>query len=217
MIIQKLTDAIQKFTYKIWSKFLTIVGDVRVSKFPIFMMYDPGMYFDVNGSDVLKIMSIIKPGDILIRGFGPASGSTWLDCVFIPDSTGYSHGAIYVGKNKVIHAVAEGVSYINLIDFLDCDRIRIYHPKAGSTAAIKRAKALVKAGTPYDFGFKLGASAIYCFELIPTCYPKLDIRPMEIQALHGLIKKEAYVAQSFVESPDLELIYESNKKYGIKK
>lgn len=41
----------------------------------------------------------------------------------------WSHGAIYAGDNKVIHAVAEGVSEVDLIDFCKCDRIAIFRPK----------------------------------------------------------------------------------------
>jgi cell wall-associated NlpC family hydrolase len=57
-------------------------------------------------------MDVIWPGDIVLRGY-----NHYLDGKFIPDPLKYSHGAIYVGDNTLIHAVAEGVSTVNIVDF----------------------------------------------------------------------------------------------------
>lgn len=66
---------------------------------------------------------MLEPGDVILRGF-----DNYLDGYFIDDPHGYSHGAIYVGKEKIIHAVVEGVSEINVLDFMRCDRICILRP-----------------------------------------------------------------------------------------
>ena len=60
---------------------------------------------------------------------------------FISSKRKYSHGAIYVGDGKIIHAISKGCSYINAIDFMRCDRICILRPKRGITAALKLAKS----------------------------------------------------------------------------
>ena len=57
-------------------------------------------------------MDIIEPGCLILRGY-----EYYLDGKFIPSTRGYSHLGIYVGDNKVIHAVSEGVSEVNLIEF----------------------------------------------------------------------------------------------------
>lgn len=72
----------------------------------------------------MDIISILEPGDIILRGY-----DNYLDGCFIPDPLSFSHGAIYIGNGKIIHAVAEGVSETNVIEFTRCDRIAIFRPK----------------------------------------------------------------------------------------
>jgi len=33
-----------KFTYKVWSKFLDFVGDIKIFKYPMFIVYDPSYF-----------------------------------------------------------------------------------------------------------------------------------------------------------------------------
>ena len=133
--------------YKLWSKFLTAFGNVKVFSWPLFLVYDPDDYA-VTGKQVLGIMNVIQKGDIILRGY-----TKYLDGYFIPDKLAFSHGAIYVGDGKIIHAVAEGVSETDIIDFTRCDRIAIFRPKKGQSKAIATAKKFLKNKVPYDFGF----------------------------------------------------------------
>ena len=100
----------KKTLYKIWSKFLTMFGNIKVFKWPFWIVYDPDDY-QVTGQNVLDILNILKPGDIVIRGY-----NKYLDGKMIPNfknniiGIGFSHGAIYIGNNIIVHAVAEGVS-----------------------------------------------------------------------------------------------------------
>jgi hypothetical protein len=34
----------KKIIYKIWSKFLTMFGDIKIFKYPFWLIYDPGDY-----------------------------------------------------------------------------------------------------------------------------------------------------------------------------
>jgi cell wall-associated NlpC family hydrolase len=92
-------------------------GNIKIFPYPFWLIYDPSDY-DITGNDILHIMTILKPGDIILRGY-----KNYLDGKFIPNfpndviGTGFSHGAIYVGDNQIVHAVAEGVECINVIDF----------------------------------------------------------------------------------------------------
>lgn len=193
-----------------WSKFLTVFGDVKVFRFPFWLVYDPDDY-QVTGEKTIEIMDILKPGDIIIRGY-----NRYADGKFIPSKTGWSHGAIYIGNGKIIHAVAEGVSETNVVEFTRCDRIAIFHPKKGMKKAIKKAKEFLKTKTPYDFGFEMGVSAIYCFELCGECYDKLDIPRKTVSKFFGLMKKkDVFLADSFFESPDLECVFQYNPKYNV--
>lgn len=200
----------KKFLYKLWSKFLTAFGEIKIFKFPMFLVYDPH-YFSVGGEQVLDIISILEPGDIILRGY-----DNYLDGCFIPDPLSFSHGAIYIGNGKIIHAVAEGVSETNVIEFTRCDRIAIFRPKRYQRRAISRAKKFLKNKTPYDFGFNNSVSSLYCFELCGLCYDKLNIPTLSIKKFFGLIKKEnVFLAESFVKSNDLTCIYHYNPKYNI--
>lgn len=200
----------KKLFYKLWSKFLTVFGDIKCFKFPLWLVYDPDDY-QVTGDKVLEIMEKIKPGDIILRGY-----NRYLDGKFIPDKLKFSHGAIYVGNNKIIHAVAEGVSETNIVEFCQCDRIAIFRPKKGQRNAIKKAKEYMKSKTPYDFGFEEGVSALYCFELCGMCYDRLDIPRLTVSKFFGLIKKEnVFLAESFFKSKDLTCIFNYNPKFNI--
>ena len=157
----------KKFWYKLKARFLTQFGNIKVYKFPMFIVYDPST-FDMTGQRILDVLRLLQPGDIILRGY-----RHYLDGMFIPGD--YSHGAIYVGDNKIIHAVAAGVSEIDVVEFCMCDRICILRPSTFQASAIKTAKKLAKDNVPYDFGFKRGTSALYCFELCAECYKNFDI------------------------------------------
>ena len=200
----------KKILYKCWSKFLTWVGNIKVFPWPFWLIYDPSDY-DITGKQILEIIEIIKPGDIILRGY-----KQYLDGKFIPDPLKYSHGAIYVGKNQIIHAIAEGVSYENIIDFCMCDRIAIFRPKKYQRNAIKIAKKFAKNKIKYDFGFCNGVSALYCFELAAEAYPRLNIPKQTVSKFFGLIKKKnVYLAESFFKSTDMSCIYQYNPKFNI--
>ena len=201
----------KKALYTLWSKFLTAFGDLKIFSYPMFFVFDPDD-FQVTGQDVLDIMSILQPGDIILRGY-----NHYADGKFIPDKLKFSHGAIFIGDGKIIHAVAEGVSETNVIDFTRCDRIAIFRPKSGQKAAIRKAKEFLKQKVPYDFGFEKGVSAIYCFELCGECYPKLKIERKTVKKLFGLLKKEnVFLAESFFISPDMTCVYHCNPKFNIR-
>lgn len=68
---------------------------------------------------------------------------------------------------------------------------------------------------PYDFNFKSGASSLYCFELCAECYSKLGIQKMEFKKMFGLLKRNAYLADSFREHADFKTVLEYNPKYKI--
>lgn len=90
----------KKLLNKIWVKFLTCFGSIKVFKFPLFIVYDPSEY-EMNGVHLKKALSMLKPGDIILRGY-----NHYLDGYFVDDPHGYSHGSIYIGNDIVVHAVA---------------------------------------------------------------------------------------------------------------
>ena len=199
-----------KSGYSLWSRFLTKFGYIKVFKYPFWLVYDPDD-FEVTGEKVLEVMNILKPGDVVLRGY-----NHYLDGKFVPDELKFSHGAMYVGDGKLIHAVAEGVSEIDVIEFTRCDRVAVLRPKRGQKAAIAKAKELLKKNTPYDFGFNRGVSSVYCFELCGEAYSMLDIPRKTVKMLFGLIRrKDVFLAKSFFDSPDFDCIFHFNPRFQI--
>lgn len=210
----------KKFIYKYWSLFLKMFGDIKCFKFPLWLVYDPDDY-QVTGQQVLEIIKKIQPGDIILRGYNRYLDGKFINVFGIDTSNteiggDWSHGAIYIGNGKIIHAVAEGVSQTDIIDFTRCDRICIFRPRKYQTVAIRAAKKFLKDNVPYDFSFKHGASSLYCFELAALCYKKLSIPTFNVKKMFGLIsKKDVYLAQSFLNSKDLDLIFCFNPKHHV--
>lgn len=119
--------------------FLKIFGDIKVFKWPFFLVYDPSGY-KVRGEEVREVITQARPGDILVRGY-----NNYLDGFFIPGY--FSHAGLYVGEvtekdrqflvaergqeffktgdQMVVHAMAEGVFMEDLINFCRCDKMAI--------------------------------------------------------------------------------------------
>jgi hypothetical protein len=125
--------------------FLTVFGDLKVFRWPLFFLYDPGSY-KVKGKDMREVINLIQPGDILLRGY-----INYLDGYFIPGY--FSHAGLYLGRvdaeylkkiwtdddnyapvdevirkcqtgeQMVIHSMAEGVFMEDLLNFCRCDRM----------------------------------------------------------------------------------------------
>ena len=119
-------------------RLLTILGDIKVFGFPFFLVYDPGSY-RVGGRDMRQLIDLVRPGDVLVRGY-----TSYLDGRFIPGY--FSHAGLYLGPvteadaalaperhrgrvepgaQMVIHAVAEGVGLVDVLDFARCDRLAV--------------------------------------------------------------------------------------------
>ena len=177
----------KKLLYRLWSGFLTIFGNIRIFKWPMWVVYDP-TYFKVTGEYAERIQEIIKPGDVLLRGY-----DQFLDSYFINGD--YSHAGVYVGKGQVVHAVSPHVCKTHLLDFISCDRIAICRPVKYSRAGVKAAKQFFEQKVPYDFNFKSkDVNALYCFELAAECYPKLQIEIFNISKFFGLVRKHVYLS-----------------------
>lgn len=219
-------NIVSKFFYKLWGKFLTMFGDIKIFKYPFWVVYDPD-YFKMSGEKILDAMDTLKPGDVLLRGY-----DHYLDGVFISlnkpydlesgqkcigNGGDYSHGAIYIGNNQIIHAVAPNVDIVSTIEFMECDRICILRPRKGAKRAIARAKKFLKDKISYDYAFSRGngASQLYCFELAAECYKELNTPLYKTKSFFGLIQKTVFLARSFKDSKDYEVVFEYNPKYGV--
>jgi len=191
-----------KFLKKIWQCLLTILGDIKVFPFPMFVIYDPSSY-RVKGYHTREAMKMLRPGDVVVRRY-----CNYLDGWFIPGD--YSHSGIYVGDGMIIHAVAEDVQYIDVIDFLRCDGFCVLRQSSANDAlkAVEMARTLV--GSHYDFSFRDDNGAFYCHELVAICYSALGIQKKSARLL-GIQIKPRYLAASFLEDPRFSKVVECFK------
>ena len=171
---------------------LTIFGDIKVFRWPLFVIYQPTS-FRVKGFDTRAIMANIQPGDVVMRAY-----DDYLDGYFIPKgSSGCSHSGVYIGANKIVHSIAEGSSIIDIIDFCRCDKIIVLRPDSGQEWAIEHAKKCADANIPYNFDFVPGPGKYYCHEFTASCYPELNIEPLSRKIFGFLSSPIAFLADSF--------------------
>ena len=198
--------------------FLYVFGRIKVYKWPMFIVYDPKGY-DVKAVGIRMAMSLVEKGDILVRRY-----KNFLDGYFIPGR--FSHSGVYVGEGIIIHAMSDGVQKIDILDFLRCDGFAILRAKksVGRDMREIRAKAIDIAnsylGNEYDYDFEIEerrkegkpTEKVYCHELTRKCFPDLDIPLVKPSLWRGMIKmgREQVLAQSFFDSPDIEVVYDSD-------
>lgn len=185
-----------KIVKTIRNQALTIFGDIKVFKYPLFILYDPGSYL-VKGDEMREVIKVIQDGDILIRGY-----KNYLDGYFIPGF--FSHAGIYLGQvteekvleynpevkrtsikegeQIVIHSMANGVFMEDLLNFCRCDYMvilrRNFMVESTSSQVLTHEDVFKTAvnflDTPYDFGFNFSdIKALSCTELVFQCYLKI--------------------------------------------
>jgi hypothetical protein len=149
--------------YNISKNVISFVADIRIYKGG-FILFGSSSY-KVNGVEMREIISILKPGDILLRRYDHYLGS-----ITIPGY--YSHAALYCGDNYIIHMLGKGVTKEDILTFLRCDDITIlrHNDEQQIQKAIKTAQEVLEKKVAYDYSFDPDTHKFYCTELIDYCY-----------------------------------------------
>lgn len=188
--------------YALKRKVLTIFGDIKIFKWPFFVIYQPTS-FRVKGADTREIMARLVPGDVVMRAY-----VDYLDGYFIPKGeSGCSHSGLYVGDNQVVHSIAEGSTLIDIIDFCRTDKMIVLRPSDGQAWAIDHAKKCADKNIPYDFDFTPGPGKYYCHEFTASCYPQLNIEMLSRKVLGFIPSPKAFLADSFYTNKNFEKIF----------
>ena len=189
----------KKLFYSLKAYLLNILGDIRIFKWPFFVIYQPTT-FKCKANEYRHALMYLQEGDLIFRKY-----DNYLDGYLIPGM--FSHGAIYVGERTIIHATAEGVNEIDLLDFLRCDNFCILRPNRGQKIAIKRAHSIL--GKEYDFNFESSDKRFYCFEVCAYCYKHAKVKQMSDIALGFIPSFPAYIAKSFFLNKNFKMVYKA--------
>ena len=151
------------------SKFIIkLFGDVQFFSGPFFCLLWGNTHYKVRGDESRVILNTLKKGDILTYRF-----DRYVSTRFIPGF--WTHVALYIGDDKIIHAVTRGVVEDDILTFLRTDYVGVLRPKVSSEdidKAVSLARGMV--GKKYDFLFDShNDERMYCSEVVRNAYPVL--------------------------------------------
>lgn len=148
--------------------FLTFLGNVHVSKHPLFIQYKP-KFHKLKGNEMRMIMDDVKAGDILLRRY-----DGYLNVLLTPGF--YSHSGICIKDNKTImHMLGQGLVKEDILNFCKTDSICIL--RCNDSDLLKEAlieiERVQSLNLEYDFEFETTDNQYYCTELIDLIYKGL--------------------------------------------
>lgn len=211
------------------------LGHVRIYNKPFWFVLNPRGY-EIKARQIRKALAVLKPGDVVVRKYRTYLSSYFIPGRF--SHSGVYVGNLTVKDETfpdvVVHALGSGVQMQDAMDFfMTCDEFAILRPKekvsegegtsqvAVAGLACEIAKSYI--GTPYDYKFTVASNyknkdevqkrtkSVYCHELTRSCYPDLDVPTIMPVLWNGMIRssKQQFLAQSFFESPDFSVVYDS--------
>ena len=151
--------------YKFKSMIINWFGDIKIYPYPMFIMFGSTSY-KIKGEDTREIVDAIQPGDILLRRY-----NHYISGLMIPGY--FTHAAIYIGDNKVVHALGDGVIEEDILTFCRCDDIGIIRCRNQEMIDYAIDFAKKQIGKEYDFDFNTeNPDEFYCTELVYYAYQK---------------------------------------------
>ena len=119
----------------------------------------------LTNKDLMQARSILRRGDIILAG----NLRTFYSLTIKEPVT---HSGLYVGGNKIIHSIPDGVKYLSLHKlFTDYDTLAILRLPGN----VKNRRNIIRDAIyyaktekekPYDFDFKKGIQSFFCTKLV---------------------------------------------------
>ena len=163
--------------YTIKAKVVSFFADIRFYNFGLILWGDS--HYNLKGPHVREILDSLEPGDVLLRKYDHYLGSRLI-------SGFWSHAAVYIGDNQVVHMLGDGITQEDILTFTRCDHMAILRCRDIPLISIAIEKAnqqmtrnLPKPGerrVAYDYDFESGDDKFYCTEFVSFCYghPKFE-------------------------------------------
>lgn len=213
---QKSTEL--NFLERIAKRLFTIIGDVVVSKRPLWISYAPEQH-KFKGKEYYKFVkkciednSFLQFGDILLRCY-----DSYLDSYLIPGEL--NHAGIYVGWNQVIHSISDGVVREPITDFIRTDHFIVVRPRGVTNKErwIATRKAVRFLGWKYDFSFRYGNDCrLYCTELVGRAWEHVKDK-FKFKMVNHYGRKGLSADSILLSDVDIVFATESVKKFKIYK
>lgn len=150
--------------YIIKSAFINWFSNIRIYSSGFVLWGDSS--YKIKGNHMRGILSTLLPGDVLLRRYDNYLGSVIIK--------GYwSHAALYIGDNKIIHMLGDGIVEEDILTFLRCDNISVirYNDSSKISEALIKAKKLLSEDIDYDYDFNIkDGKRHYCTELVDFCF-----------------------------------------------
>lgn len=216
---------------------LTVLGKMRVSWQPFWISFAPAGY-KVKGWEIRRAMNILQPGDVVCRRYTCYVDGWFIPGRFSHSGIYIGDGLMIhafgdgVQKTDIIDFLRcdgfailrptkeAAIRAMTTVDEHGCKVL------ADGDSIVDKAVWIAKSylGYAYDFNFDIcedyknqdevqnRTKTVYCHELTRSCYPDLDIPTVLPSLWNGMIRssKKQFLAQSFFDSPDFELIYDSD-------
>jgi hypothetical protein len=180
-------------------KIINFFANIIIVPSPLYIMFKSHPYA-VNGPMMRDILGELKPGDILLRKY-----KYYITNWFIPGY--FSHAAIYVGDNSIIHMLGNGIVKEDILTFMRCDDICILrYPKISNfklAKVLNNVQALYDSKVGYDYSFNSKNEKYYCTELIDIIFED------DIQYTNRI--SSAFISPDDLVTSNLEKIYPINK------
>lgn len=192
-----ISEKEKKMLYEIKSSIIGWFGNIQVFKYPFFILFGSSSY-KIKGQHQRQIMDILKPGDVLLRRY-----NNYLSGLMIPGY--FTHAAMYVGDNQMIHVLGGGMCKEDILTFLRCDNTVVLRFKDQSKveAAVKNAYEQLERKVEYDFDFNTdNAERFYCTEFVDFCFDY----PVKAEITHKTI-----LPDDFLESDKFEVVWTKRK------
>jgi hypothetical protein len=167
-------------------------ADIRFYKGGIILF--GSSYYELKGHHIRMILTLIEPGDILLRKYDHYLGSK-----LIPGF--WSHASIYSGDDVVIHMLGHGITVEDILTFVRADHMLIlrHDNKDMALKAAARAIELSHRQIEYDYDFdEKDTSKLYCTEFVNVCYDNI---------VDPYVKGSDIMPDDFLKVPELKKIW----------
>ena len=120
-------------------------------------------------STYLKVKTILRKGDVVILGDLKTLLSLFADGPV-------THASIYIGKNKIIHAMGDGIDYMSLKQvFKEYDTMAIFRILKKTKKKKKIIRQVIKfakkqLGKPYNYSTRDKKGKYFCTQFVNEAY-----------------------------------------------